>query len=115
MTCLTSKATRFKSRARARAPTPTHKRARMNAHACLHPPIYTHTQKNIILIAFPLQQLFRERALILRYAYIACLVFFTALSFQNYWKEKTFSVTWSPQSSELIPFDFYWEYIKDFG
>jgi hypothetical protein len=38
----------------------------------------THTHKNIeqyvIFIAFPLQQLFRERASVLRYTYIACLV-----------------------------------------
>ena len=37
------------------------------------PPPYTHTEY-VILNAFPPQQLFRERASMLRYAYIACLV-----------------------------------------
>ena len=33
-----------------------------------------HTQTNIIRAAFPQQQWFRERASVLRYTYIACLV-----------------------------------------
>jgi hypothetical protein len=37
---------------------------------------YAHTDQYVILIAFPQQQWFRERASMLRYAYIACLVFF---------------------------------------
>ena len=47
-------------RSRTRVPTCTRKHA--------------HTDKYIILIAFPLQQWFRERASVLHYAYIACLV-----------------------------------------
>ena len=43
-------------------------RARMDTHA------RAYTQKYIMLIAFPLQQWFRERALVLSYTYIACLV-----------------------------------------
>ena len=38
---------------------------------------HTHTQKCVILIAFPQQQWFREGASVLRYAYIACLVLFS--------------------------------------
>jgi hypothetical protein len=52
---------------------PTHTRTDI-----LRARIYTHarayTQKYIMLIAFPLQQWFRERALVLGYTYIACLV-----------------------------------------
>ena len=40
--------------------------ARMRKHA--------HTDQYVILIAFPQQQWFHERASILRYTYIACLV-----------------------------------------
>jgi hypothetical protein len=35
--------------------------------------VYTHSEY-VILIAFPLQQLLRERAPVLRHTYIACLV-----------------------------------------
>jgi hypothetical protein len=34
----------------------------------------THTDQYVILIAFPQQQCLRERVLMLRYTYIACLV-----------------------------------------
>jgi hypothetical protein len=51
---------------------------------------YTLEHKYVILIAFPLQQWFRQRAPVFRYTYIACLVFFnvlilfhTHLEFQN--------------------------------
>ena len=52
------------------------------AHAHAHAPMYphsrtrndAHTDQYIILIAFPLQQRFRERASMSRYTYIACLV-----------------------------------------
>jgi hypothetical protein len=49
---------------RPRARKPTHTHARKHAH----------TDQYIILIAFPLQKWFRERASMLRYAYVACLV-----------------------------------------
>ena len=52
-------------------PTPTNTRAYTHTHsptrALMH--VHTHIQKYIILIAFPLQQWLRERALILRYTY----------------------------------------------
>ena len=38
------------------------------------PHTHTHKQKYVILIAFSLQQWLRERAAMLRYTYIACLV-----------------------------------------
>ena len=41
--------------------------ARMRKHA--------HTDQYVIFIAFPQQQLFRKRASLLRYTYIACLVY----------------------------------------
>ena len=41
-----------------------------------HPHPHTHTEKYVILISFPLQQWFRERASMLRYTYIAYLVVF---------------------------------------
>jgi hypothetical protein len=44
----------------------THMHARTRKHA--------HTDQYVILIAFPHQQWFRERASLLRYTYIACLV-----------------------------------------
>jgi hypothetical protein len=58
------------------------KQGYMHTRACTRPrsqaPAYTHahshTDKCVIFIAFPLQQWFRERASILRYTYIACLV-----------------------------------------
>ena len=39
-----------------------------------HTPTLTHTYKYVILIAFPQQQWFRERASLLRCTYIACPV-----------------------------------------
>jgi hypothetical protein len=48
----------------------TYMHARMRKHA--------HTNQYIILIAFPQQQWFCSRASMLRYTYIACLVFFVA-------------------------------------
>ena len=56
--CWISKATLAQEHANARAPPHTH----------------THTNSEyVILIAFPRQRLFRERASMLRYSYIACL------------------------------------------
>jgi hypothetical protein len=49
----------------------THPRFRARVHTITH----THTQKYVILIAFPRQQWFRECALLLRNTYIACVSF----------------------------------------
>jgi hypothetical protein len=77
--CWVSKATCAQAHSRARAPSLhphthalTHMLALTRARARTH--THTHTHKCVILIAFPLQQWFRERASLLRYAYIACLV-----------------------------------------
>ena len=51
----------------------THARSPSYAHGRTD----THTQKYVILITFPLQQKFRERASMFRYTYIACLVHVT--------------------------------------
>ena len=66
-------ATCAEAHARARAPTPTHP----HTHTCGVARMRTqsHLQKYVILIAFPRQLWFRERASMLRYTYIACLVF----------------------------------------
>ena len=42
-------------------------------------PTHTHTHRYVILIAFPRQQLFRERCCMLRYTYIACLDMYLSL------------------------------------
>ena len=46
----------------------------VRAHADPHAHTYTHTEENVILIEFPRQQWFRERALVLCCTHIACLV-----------------------------------------
>jgi hypothetical protein len=43
-------------------------------HKPTRPVTRTHAQKFLILIAFSLQHIFRERVSTLRYKYIACLV-----------------------------------------
>jgi hypothetical protein len=60
--------------------------ARLNARMSMHTPTrpvthvhartlkHAHTDEYVILIAFPHQQWFRERASVLRHTYIACLV-----------------------------------------
>ena len=73
------KATRSQAPARACTPiSTTHARTRASTHARTHKHALTnapaHTQKYIIFFAFRWQQLFCERASILRYTYIACLV-----------------------------------------
>jgi hypothetical protein len=79
--CWIIKGTRTQAHARARAPITTHphKHGSTQAHACLHPlarvQAFTHIQKNIILFAFTRQQWFRKCASMLRYRYIACLVY----------------------------------------
>ena len=65
--CWISKATLAQAHARSSAPT----HARMHTHAP--------TQKHVRLIAFPRQQWFRERASVLRYTYIACLLRFKSI------------------------------------
>ena len=59
---------RLHARIRMHAPTcpGTHMHARMRKHAP--------TGQYLILIAFPQQQWFHERASLLRYTYVACLV-----------------------------------------
>ena len=54
-------------------------RALAHTRAPLHTPTHahvrTHTEKYVIIIAFPRQQWLRERASVPRYTYIACLVY----------------------------------------
>ena len=52
------------TRPRTRVPTCMHAHARKHAH----------TAQYVILIAFPQQQWLRERASVLRYTHIACIV-----------------------------------------
>jgi hypothetical protein len=52
--------------------TSTRPGAHMHTHARTRK--HAHTDQYVIFIAFPRQQLFRERASMLRYAFIACLV-----------------------------------------
>jgi len=48
-----------------------------NAHCMLGAQAYKYTHSGcVILVAFPLQQLLPERASLLRYTYIACIVNF---------------------------------------
>jgi hypothetical protein len=47
---------------------------RAQAHARALKPTHARTQKYEILIAFPQEKWLRERASMLRYTYIACLV-----------------------------------------
>jgi hypothetical protein len=63
-----SEATHAQTHASARAPTHTCSRERPLAHA--------RTQIYVILTDFPQQQWFRERASLLRYTHIACVVLF---------------------------------------
>jgi hypothetical protein len=56
--------------ARMRMHTPTRLGTHMHARTRKH----SHTDQYVILTAFPQQRWFRERASILRYNYIACLV-----------------------------------------
>ena len=67
---LLSNATRAQAHASGRAPTHTY--AQTFAPCSL---TRKHTHKYVILISFPQQQWLRERVLMLRYTYIACLVF----------------------------------------
>jgi hypothetical protein len=57
-----------------RAHTHTHSCRHVHTHARARTPTCTHKEKYVILISFPRQQWFRERASVLRYTYIACLV-----------------------------------------
>ena len=58
--------------ARMRMHTPT----RLGTHVHARTRKYAHTDQYVILIALPQQQWLRERASMIRYTYIACLVFF---------------------------------------
>jgi hypothetical protein len=51
-----------------------HKLTRSGTHMHARTWKYAHADQHIILIAFPQEQWFRERASVLRYTYIACLV-----------------------------------------
>jgi hypothetical protein len=51
-----------------------HTTASIHPHTRNNPRARAHTHKYVIFIAFPLQLWFRERASVLRYTYIACLV-----------------------------------------
>jgi hypothetical protein len=65
--------------------------ARMRKHA--------HTDQYVILIAFPQQKWFRERASMLRYTYIACL----CVIFNVFHKEAHEQCLFRPNSfSELV-------------
>jgi hypothetical protein len=57
--------------ARMRMHTPT----RLVAHLHARTPKHAHIEQYVIVIAFSQQQWFRERASVLRYTYIACLVY----------------------------------------
>ena len=65
--------------ARMRMHTPTRPGTHMHARTRKH----AHTDKYVILIVFPQQQWFRERALKLRYTYIAWLVLCYAVFYKN--------------------------------
>ena len=80
-----SKATHVQAHAQARThtPAPTHMHTRTLTHARAHTHIrarahtHTHTHTEIcnkLHISYPQQQWFRERASVLRYMYIACLL-----------------------------------------
>ena len=66
VTCWFSKVTRAQAHVRICAPTLTH------THT--HTQTQIHTHKYVIHFAFPRQKWFRERAAVLRYTDIACLV-----------------------------------------
>ena len=51
-----------------------HTSTRPGTHMHAHTRKHAHTDQYVILIAFPQQQWFRERASLLRYTYIVCLV-----------------------------------------
>ena len=61
----------------ARAHALIHTCGRAHAHARPHLRAHTHKHKQVIIIAFPMQQSLRERASMLRYTYIACIVGFS--------------------------------------
>jgi hypothetical protein len=58
----------------------------------LHTHTHSHIPKYVILIAFPRQELFRERASILR-VYIACLVLYSQQQTRNYVNEMLFPIS----------------------
>ena len=83
--CWISRATREQAHTPSRTPTPTHAHTHMLAVTCTRARTYTHTDQYIILIAFPQQQWFRERASLLRYTYITCLVKVWNIYVSHHW------------------------------
>ena len=65
--CLIGKATHAQAHPRVRSPTATPTRLHLPT------PKHVHNHKYLILIAFPWQHLFRERASVLGYTYVLCL------------------------------------------
>ena len=74
----------------------------VHAHCTMQTPKATNTQpQHVIMIAFPLQQCLQERASVLRYVYIACLVFScTYCQSVIYSKKKTVLILWFNYSQE---------------
>ena len=72
--CWIIKVTRAPAHVIARLPTTTHTHIPTRARALISTHLRTYTQKYVILIGFPRKQWLRERASVLRYMYIACLV-----------------------------------------
>ena len=64
--------------ARMRMHTPTHRVTHVHARTLKH----AHTDQYVILIAFPQQKWFCERASMLRYTYIVCLVKYSTILLQ---------------------------------
>ena len=62
--------------ARLYARMPMHTPMRPSTHIHARARKHAHTDQCVILLAFPRQQWLRERASVLRYTYIACLVLF---------------------------------------
>jgi hypothetical protein len=77
------------------------KESRMHARSCTRPrvPAPTHARKYVIRIAFP-RQLIRERASLLCYTYIICLVFCCHLYFYHNFYE--FGINYASYSFDMF-------------
>ena len=103
--CWISKATRLHAQAYNQTPghPPTHSPSNARTHTHTH----THTQrgKYVTVIAFPRQQWCRERALLLRYTYIACLVSETVQCFEilehSLAEKRSVSIVWCFSCSDI--------------
>jgi hypothetical protein len=73
----------------ANEPGKTHKLTQARVRAHTHTPIH----KYVTLTAFPQQKWFRERASILRYTYIACLVQIYRYKFSSLYEAGVWNVT----------------------